>query len=121
MARRPVIAASSPRHEHDGEIGGLVVGLVGETDNALLGHGAALDIDGAIELAGAHERLPDLGEVAPDLHDHRGLAGGKPLGESISSMVPESTTSISSPQVIGIEARVQQPLMAVMPGITSQA
>ena len=35
-------------------------------------------------------------------------------------MVPESTASISSPQVMGIDALVQQPLMAVMPGMTSQ-
>ena len=35
-------------------------------------------------------------------------------------MVPDSTASISSPQVMGMAALVQQPLMAVMPGMTSQ-
>ena len=43
-----------------------------------VGHGAALDIDGAVEPPGAVERPAHLGEMAADLHHHRGVGVGKP-------------------------------------------
>ena len=44
-------------------------------------HRAALDIDGAFQLAGHLQRLADLRQVAPDLHDHRRIGVGEPPGQ----------------------------------------
>ena len=40
-------------------------------------HGAALDVDGAVEPAGAVERAAHLAEMAPDFHHHRSVGLGK--------------------------------------------
>ncbi len=57
--------------------------LVGELHDLRVGHGAALDIDGAVEPAGAVERAAHLGQVAPDLHHH----GGVGIGEAALELV----------------------------------
>ena len=120
MARRPVIAASSRPAPARWRNRRRRRRACRRADDALLGHGAALDIDGAIELAGAGERLPDLGEVAPDLHDHRGVAGGEPRRRARRRPWCRTARRASRRRRSSAwTALVQQPVMAVMPGITS--
>ena len=71
-------AARPARHQDDGEIRRLVVGLGGQRDHFRVRHGAALDIDGARQPAAAFERAAQLRQMPADLHHHGGVGLGEP-------------------------------------------
>ena len=80
--RCPVTARLRARppawHQHDGEIGRVVVGFVGERDHLRFCHGATLDIDGAGKAAAALQRAAQFRQMPADFHHHRSVGVGEP-------------------------------------------
>jgi hypothetical protein len=69
--------------------------------------------------AGASQRARTLGRLRPDLHhDERVGVSAMRRARSASGMVPGSTVSTSSPQVIGMSVTVQAADMPVIAGTT---
>ena len=106
-------------NQHHREIGTADIRTFRQRHDLFARHGAALDIDCARQQSRGFDGAPDFCEILADLHDDGGIGVGKAAGQLLFAEVPGNTERMSSPQVIGALARVQQPDMPVTPGTTS--
>src|SRR6267154_1933115 len=74
----PAPAAVDQNHR---EVGRLVVGLVGEPQHFLAGHGAALDIDRPLGKTGGLQRTTHFWQIAAELHHHQRVDRLQPFAQ----------------------------------------